>query len=124
MSLYRNDDLRHARSVESGMHPLPCPADVPDMSNAAFDGDRPASENCEEETCPVGSECPGCGENRIDYLVWMEPDWEQVECATCGTVYIPGDTEIDVAAEIEAALAFERMGEKYAAREDGRPKGC
>ena len=142
MSLYRNDDVRRARQIESGMHPLPCPADVPDHepegvctecghqlvrgtclcterpeapdhSNAAFDGDRPASENCEEGTCGEGCECPACGENRIDYLVWRDPHYEDVECATCGTVYIPGETEIDVSAEIVAAIAFERLGERY-----------
>jgi len=129
------------RQAEHGLHPLPCPADVPkgvctecghqlvqgsclcterpeapDMSNAAFDGDRPASENCEEETCPEGCACPTCGENRIDYLVWIGPDYEEVECATCGRIYNPDDPLAHVPAEIAATvLAFERMGERYEA---------
>jgi predicted RNA-binding Zn-ribbon protein involved in translation (DUF1610 family) len=33
--------------------------------------------------------CPGCGEDRLDWLVWQ--DDEQVRCSTCGTVYEPGE---------------------------------
>jgi hypothetical protein len=31
--------------------------------------------------------CPQCGEDRIDYLVWIDDD--QVRCDRCGTVYEP-----------------------------------
>ena len=37
-----------------------------DMSNARFDGDRPASEA--PELVPEGCFCPSCGENRMDWL--------------------------------------------------------
>lgn len=32
-----------------------------------------------------GDECPQCGENDIDYLVWI--DDERVRCDSCGPVY-------------------------------------
>lgn len=32
--------------------------------------------------------CRGCGERRMDALVWDE-DGEKVTCATCGTTYTP-----------------------------------
>jgi len=145
------DPIAHARHVEAGLHPLPCPADredapdlseytgmygwaaahpaalaaaTPDHSNAAFDGDRPASESCEEEICPQGCECPCCGENRIDWLPWIGPDYEEVECATCETIYTPGDASRVPQEIVAAAIEFERMGEYYAARDDARPKGA
>ena len=66
-----------------------------------------------------------CGENRIDCLVWLVDDYEQVECANCGTVYEPGEGASNVPQELVAeVIALERLGEKYAAREDGRPKGA
>ena len=34
--------------------------------------------------------CPGCGENRVDWLVWSE-DGTQVDCATCGASYDPSE---------------------------------
>jgi hypothetical protein len=42
----------------------------------------------EEERCPDGSQCPQCGENRIDYL-WWDKEGIQVTCDTCGCVYEP-----------------------------------
>jgi uncharacterized Zn-finger protein len=38
----------------------------------------------EEIVCP-GSECPSCGENRVDYLVWIND--EEIECQTCKNMY-------------------------------------
>jgi len=35
--------------------------------------------------------CPRCGERRFDFLVWIGEYKEQVECATCGCVYTPGE---------------------------------
>jgi uncharacterized Zn finger protein len=35
-----------------------------------------------------GDECPRCGEDDADRLVWL--DDERVRCAGCGTVYEPG----------------------------------
>ena len=35
-----------------------------------------------------GQECPCCGEDRMDYLVW-DDDGETVRCATCGVTYAP-----------------------------------
>jgi rubredoxin len=35
--------------------------------------------------------CPKCGENRIDYLVWIDDD--KVRCSICGTEYEPGADE-------------------------------
>ena len=32
--------------------------------------------------------CPGCGERRIDWLVWND-DCSQVTCSTCGHKYDP-----------------------------------
>ena len=33
--------------------------------------------------------CPNCGERRMDWLVWQEPDYETVRCSTCGHEYTP-----------------------------------
>jgi hypothetical protein len=38
-----------------------------------------------EDVCYPGSECPDCGENRIDWLIWL--DDETVECQSCGMMY-------------------------------------
>jgi rubredoxin len=38
-----------------------------------------------------GGECPRCGEDRIDFLVWI--DDERVRCASCDHVYEPGRRE-------------------------------
>jgi DNA-directed RNA polymerase subunit RPC12/RpoP len=35
-----------------------------------------------------GAQCPGCGERRVDYLVWQE-DEKHVRCTTCGKRYAP-----------------------------------
>ena len=37
--------------------------------------------------------CPHCGENRVDFLVWL--DDEVVQCASCGQMYRPGSWEQD-----------------------------
>ncbi|GIW89991.1 MAG: hypothetical protein KatS3mg109_0423 [Pirellulaceae bacterium] len=34
-----------------------------------------------------GYQCPHCGEDDMDYLVWIDDD--RVRCATCGTIYNP-----------------------------------
>ena len=31
--------------------------------------------------------CPACGERRMDWLAWQEPDGETVKCSTCGEHY-------------------------------------
>jgi len=59
-----------------------------DNSNAHFDGDRLASENQEHELVDPEEACPGCGEDRIDWLAWSD-DGEYVTCDSCGTVYLP-----------------------------------
>lgn len=41
----------------------------------------------EEDVVPMGAECPECGENRVDWLEWL--DEERVECTVCGTIYQP-----------------------------------
>ena len=45
---------------------------VPDYSNARFDGDRPASEAPDDDVVADCFICPGCGENRVDWLAWDE----------------------------------------------------
>jgi uncharacterized metal-binding protein (TIGR02443 family) len=42
----------------------------------------------EEDRCTAGSECPKCGENRIDHL-WWDEDGVYVTCDTCGHTYDP-----------------------------------
>jgi hypothetical protein len=37
--------------------------------------------------------CPGCGERRMDWLVWTADD-DHVVCATCGAPYDPADGEL------------------------------
>ena len=55
------------------------------------DWDRPGDpdERSDEALVGEGSECPNCGEDRMDYLTWDE-DGEIVTCYTCGTEYVPG----------------------------------
>lgn len=46
--------------------------------------------SCEQHIQLVEPEdaCPRCGEQRMDYLVWIE-DSDMVVCQTCGFVYEP-----------------------------------
>lgn len=46
--------------------------------------------DAEEDIVPTGAECPECGENRVDWLVW-DDDCEIVTCTTCGAEYVPGE---------------------------------
>lgn len=39
----------------------------------------------DDEKAPKGSECPCCGEDRIDYLLWVRGDL--VQCTNCGLLY-------------------------------------
>ena len=59
-----------------------------DMSNARFDGDRPASEA--PEIVPEGCFCPCCGENRMDWLAW-DAAGTVVTCTSCGVDYDPNE---------------------------------
>lgn len=40
-------------------------------------------------------ECPHCGENRVDWLIWCDDkgdvpeEYDLVECQTCGVFYCP-----------------------------------
>jgi len=63
---------------------------VPDYSNARFDGDRPASEAPDDEVVADCFICPGCSENRVDWLAWDE-DGTVVTCTTCGASYDPSE---------------------------------
>jgi rubredoxin len=40
------------------------------------------------ERVRAGRACPGCGEDDIDALAWV--DDERVRCESCGEVYEPG----------------------------------
>ena len=42
------------------------------------------------ETVSPDNACPGCGENRLDWLAWDE-DGTVVTCATCGASYDPSE---------------------------------
>lgn len=46
--------------------------------------------NANEDLVQVACGCPGCGERRIDALVWQNDEDEQVRCSTCGFIYSPG----------------------------------
>ena len=61
---------------------------VPDYSNARFDGDRPASEAPDDDVVADCFICPGCSENRVDWLAWND-EGTVVTCATCGADYDP-----------------------------------
>ena len=45
-----------------------------------------------------GNECPYCGEDEMDRLVWDDQDW--VTCTTCGTIYDPERNEVSKWGEI------------------------
>lgn len=53
----------------------------------------------DQEVCPdrVDFPCPHCGEDRTDFLVWL--DDETVQCASCGHMYQPGSWEQDAGQE-------------------------
>jgi len=40
-----------------------------------------------EDSVDKSSECPNCGEDRVDYLVWQ--DDEIVQCTACKHTYNP-----------------------------------
>ena len=46
----------------------------------------PADESDVVADCFI---CPGCSENRVDWLVWISDD--MVDCQTCGASYDPGE---------------------------------
>jgi rubredoxin len=46
-----------------------------------------------------GCECPVCGEDAMDCLVYDDQDW--VHCATCGTIYDPATGEVRHWGEVE-----------------------
>ena len=50
-------------------------------------------DNAGNELVLLRNACPGCGERRMDWLVWQEPDWDTVKCAACGHTYAPSGTE-------------------------------
>lgn len=39
--------------------------------------------------------CPHCGEDRTDFLVWLDDESETVQCVSCGHMYRPGSSEQD-----------------------------
>ncbi len=45
----------------------------------------------QDEWTPPGPACPRCGQDDIDWLVWIDDD--QVRCGSCGTVYDPNRPE-------------------------------
>jgi ArsR family metal-binding transcriptional regulator len=51
---------------------------------------RPSDDHDYDRVQP-GSECPRCGEDDIDYLVWIDDD--RVRCESCQRVYEPGRRE-------------------------------
>lgn len=53
------------------------------MTNSNNFADEP-----DYERVRPGNECPECGEDDIDSLVWI--DDERVRCESCGHVYEPG----------------------------------
>ena len=44
----------------------------------------------DDEVVTQDNACPGCSENRVDWLVWDE-DGTVVTCATCGASYDPNE---------------------------------
>jgi len=42
----------------------------------------------DDERVESGDECPTCGENRSDYLEWID-DGERLRCGLCATRYTP-----------------------------------
>ena len=59
--------------------------------SAAYIGDQAAEEyggnQADYERVRPGCECPGCGEDDIDALVWHNGEW--VSCENCGRAYQP-----------------------------------
>ena len=42
-----------------------------------------------DDVVPPGCECPVCGNADSNRLIWVQPDFEHVECTMCGTYYDP-----------------------------------
>lgn len=42
----------------------------------------------DDVTVPLGCECPRCGCDEVDRLIW-DMDCETVECSRCNMVYVP-----------------------------------
>lgn len=63
--------------------------------------------------------CPGCGEARMDKLVWRDDDSDTVDCLTCGCVYRPGYSGPESGiATLETAVLIRQPDD-----EDGDPQG-
>jgi len=62
-------------------------AGVDDPESIDVDYVRDAINAQAEEVVAEADACPGCGERRIDRLVWQ--DDETVKCTTCGKQYTP-----------------------------------
>jgi hypothetical protein len=45
-------------------------------------------DNDGNDLVPAEDACPGCGERRMDWLVW-DNDCFNVTCSTCGHMYDP-----------------------------------
>ena len=44
------------------------------------------TETAKSEIVPEYCQCPECGEDRMDWLIWSD-DGDELECQTCGEVY-------------------------------------
>ena len=58
----------------------------PSRANEATMGAAEAETEQPDDEVPQGSECPDCGERRMDWLA-IDEDGETVTCNTCGTRY-------------------------------------
>lgn len=63
----------------------------------------------EVELVPWDSRCPECDEQRMDWLVWVSDESDEVECTTCHNIYTPPAGGY-VPAEMAQALAWTQGG--------------
>ena len=63
-------------------------AGVDDAESVDVDYVRDALNAQLDDEVIEGSQCPACGERRVDYLVWQK-DQKHVKCTTCGKRYTP-----------------------------------
>ena len=46
--------------------------------------------NEDKDKVCLGDGCPGCGEMRVDHLVWSQED-HSIDCSTCKMNYVLGE---------------------------------
>ena len=77
---------RDLDGLEGVIQDMAAGVDDPESIDAAYVRDALNAQLDDEVT--EGSQCPACGERRVDCLAWQK-DGVHVKCTTCGKRYTP-----------------------------------